>query len=65
MAPDKASFALGGLGIAGLFATALGCFVLIERVGRVRTMMGGAFFQSVGMIMLAAGVANADVKAGG
>ncbi|CEQ41065.1 SPOSA6832_02739 [Sporobolomyces salmonicolor] len=63
--PAKASLALGGLGIAGLVACAVGCFVLMERLGRVRTMMWGAALCSLGQIFLAAGVAHGDKPAGG
>lgn len=37
----------------------------MERVGRVRTMLIGAFGCMVGQILLAAGVANQDKSAGG
>lgn len=65
MPVPKALRALGGLGIAGLAATALGCFVLIEKLGRVRTMMTGSLLNGIAMILLAAGIANVDKTAGG
>lgn len=65
MEPSKASLALGGLGIAGLAATAFGCFFLIDRIGRVRTLMLGSFLQAVGMCLLAGGIAHIENKAAG
>lgn len=65
MEPSKASLALGGLGIAGLAATAFGCFFLIDRLGRVRTLMLGSLLQAIGMALLAGGIAHIDVKAAG
>ncbi|GAA5902139.1 uncharacterized protein JCM6883_001308 [Sporobolomyces salmoneus] len=65
LAPAKASLALGGLGIAGLVACVIGCFVFMERLGRVKLMMWGAALLCIGQILLAAGVANTDKAAGG
>ncbi|KPV76683.1 uncharacterized protein RHOBADRAFT_43028 [Rhodotorula graminis WP1] len=65
LAPDRATLVLGGLGIAGLGFTIFGCFYLMEHAGRVRTMLIGAFGCMVSQILLAAGVANQSVKAGG
>ncbi|GAA6057344.1 hypothetical protein JCM3770_001103 [Rhodotorula araucariae] len=65
MEPAKATLALGGLGIAGWVFMLFGCFVLMEKVGRVRTMLIGAFGCCVGQILLAAGVYHQNVKAGG
>ncbi|KAK4703538.1 hypothetical protein P7C70_g2677, partial [Phenoliferia sp. Uapishka_3] len=62
LAPHEASLALGGLGISGLVACAFGCFVLMEKFGRVRTMMLGAFLNCVGMCLLAGGIANIETK---
>ncbi|GAA6006789.1 hypothetical protein JCM11491_003181 [Sporobolomyces phaffii] len=65
MAPAKASLTLGGLGIAGLVACIIGCFVFMERLGRVKLMMWGAAFLCIGQVLLAAGIANAKTTAGG
>ncbi|GAA5997488.1 sugar porter family MFS transporter [Rhodotorula paludigena] len=65
LAPARAQLVLGGLGIAGLGFMVFGCFVMMERVGRVKTMLIGAFGCMVGQILLAAGVANQDKSAGG
>ncbi|GAA5834611.1 hypothetical protein JCM9279_007059 [Rhodotorula babjevae] len=65
LAPERAILVLGGLGIAGLGFTIFGCFYLMEHAGRVRTMLIGAFGCCVSQILLAAGVANQQVKAGG
>ncbi|GAA5883665.1 hypothetical protein JCM16303_004754 [Sporobolomyces ruberrimus] len=63
--PSKASLTLGGLGIAGLAACIIGCFVFMERLGRVKLMIWGAALLCIGQILLAAGVAHADKPAGG
>lgn len=65
LAPDRAILVLGGLGIAGLGFTIFGCFYLMEHAGRVRTMLIGALGCCISQILLAAGVANQSVKAGG
>lgn len=65
MPPDKGQLALGGLGISGHVACIFGCFVMIEYLGRVRTMMLGAATQSIAMILLAGGIAHIDNPAGG
>ncbi|BGP11834.1 hypothetical protein JCM10049v2_007754 [Rhodotorula toruloides] len=65
MAPDKAILVLGFLGVAGLFFMIFGCFVLMEGVGRVRTMLLGAFGCLVGQVLLAGGVAHQESKAAG
>ncbi|GAA5848010.1 hypothetical protein JCM5353_001383 [Sporobolomyces roseus] len=64
LAPEKASLVLGGLGIAGLAACILGCFICMEKLGRVKLMMAGALFLCIGQVLLAAGVANADTVGG-
>ncbi|GAA5938084.1 uncharacterized protein JCM15063_005460 [Sporobolomyces koalae] len=63
--PAKASLALGGLGIAGLAFCIAGCFIFMERMGRVKLMMWGALFLAIGQAMIAGGVANSDKPAGG
>ncbi|BGP28043.1 MFS transporter, sugar transporter [Rhodotorula toruloides] len=65
MSPNKATLVLGGLGIAGLASMIFGCFVLMENVGRVRTMLIGCAGCMVGQILLAAGVAHQESKAAG
>ncbi|GAA5967104.1 hypothetical protein JCM3765_001500 [Sporobolomyces pararoseus] len=65
LTPSKASLVLGGLGIAGLAACILGCFVFMERIGRVKLMIWGAALLCVGQVLLAAGVAKADTTGGG
>ncbi|GAA5962282.1 hypothetical protein JCM3765_004733 [Sporobolomyces pararoseus] len=63
--PNDASLALGGLGLTGLLSCIIGCFVFMERLGRVKLMMFGAGFLCLGQILLAAGVANSDKVSGG
>lgn len=65
LTPSKASLVLGGLGIAGLAACILGCFVGMEKLGRVKLMLWGAALLCVGQVLLAAGVAKADTSGGG
>ncbi|BGO96096.1 hypothetical protein NBRC10512v2_007814 [Rhodotorula toruloides] len=65
MTPDKAVFVLGFLGVAGWVFMLGGAFVLMEGVGRVRTMIIGAAGCCVGQILLAAGVAHQESKAAG
>ncbi|GAA5837725.1 hypothetical protein JCM11251_002306 [Rhodosporidiobolus azoricus] len=64
MEPSKATLTLGGLGIAGLGFMLFGCFVMMEKVGRVNTMIIGAAGCCLGQVLLAAGV-GVDNKAGG
>ncbi|GAA6011067.1 hypothetical protein JCM10207_005484 [Rhodosporidiobolus poonsookiae] len=64
MEPSKATLVLGFLGVAGWFFMLGGCFYLMERVGRVNTMVIGAIGCCIGQTLLAAGVA-VDTKAGG
>ncbi|GAA5995383.1 hypothetical protein JCM5350_006247 [Sporobolomyces pararoseus] len=61
--PDDASLALGGLGLTGLLSCIIGCFVFMERLGRVKLMMLGAGFLCLGQILLAAGVAQSAILA--
>ncbi|BGP03938.1 putative Sugar transporter STL1 (putative) [Rhodotorula toruloides] len=65
MTPDKAVFVLGFLGVAGWVFMLGGAFVLMDGVGRVRTMIIGAAGCCVGQILLAAGVAHQESKAAG
>ncbi|KAL8278315.1 hypothetical protein RQP46_009207 [Phenoliferia psychrophenolica] len=60
----KAALVLGGLGIVGVVASVFGSFVLLDRIGRVKTMMSGSFFCMVGMILLSAGITSGS-KGGG
>ncbi|BGP20699.1 hypothetical protein JCM10213_001054 [Rhodosporidiobolus nylandii] len=64
MAPDRATLVLGGLGIAGLVFMVFGCFFMMEKVGRVNTMIVGAIGCCIGQTLLAAGV-GVGTKAGG
>jgi hypothetical protein len=48
----QASLALGGLGITAVVASVVGSFVLMDGIGRVKTMHIGSFFCSLGMIFL-------------
>ncbi|GAA5884200.1 hypothetical protein JCM6882_002177 [Rhodosporidiobolus microsporus] len=64
MEPSKATLVLGGLGIAGLGFMIVGCFVMMEKVGRVNTMVTGLVGCCIGQVLLAAGV-GVDNKAGG
>ncbi|GAA6033535.1 hypothetical protein JCM8097_001442 [Rhodosporidiobolus ruineniae] len=64
LAPQRATLILGGLGIAGLGFMLFGCFVMMEKVGRVNTMIIGAAGCCLGQVLLAAGV-GVGTKAGG
>ncbi|GAA5983768.1 hypothetical protein JCM11641_001751 [Rhodosporidiobolus odoratus] len=64
MEPSKAVLTLGGLGVAGLVFMVFGAFVLMEKAGRVNTMIIGAAGCCLGQVLLAAGV-GAGTKAGG
>ncbi|GAA6011059.1 hypothetical protein JCM10207_005481 [Rhodosporidiobolus poonsookiae] len=64
MEPSKATLVLGFLGVAGWFFMLGGCFYLMERVGRVNTMVIGAIGCCIGQVLLAVGVA-VDTKSGG
>lgn len=55
---DRGLLALGGAGIAASASVWIGCFLLVEPLGRVRTMMLGSFLCCIGQLLLAAGIAN-------
>jgi len=62
--PYQGDLTLIGLGLAGHVGCILGCLLFIDRIGRVRFLMIGAFFLSVGQAFLAGGIAHLDTPAG-
>ncbi|GAA5830448.1 hypothetical protein JCM3766R1_002724 [Sporobolomyces carnicolor] len=65
LAANDASLALGGLGLTGLLSCIIGCFVFMERLGRVKLLMYGAALLGLGQILLAIGISSSDTASGG
>merc|ERR1711939_791121 len=62
---DLIGILLGTTGVAGSIGAAFGCFFLIDRLGRVRTLMLGSSLLCVAQCFLAGGIINIDPAAEG
>ncbi|KAM0754987.1 general substrate transporter [Meredithblackwellia eburnea MCA 4105] len=64
LTPRQGGLMIVGLGIGGFVGVLITSVGLIDRLGRIKTMILGSLLCSIGQIMLAAGAANVEKKAG-
>lgn len=62
--PYNANILIIMLGLVGHFGAQIGCFVLIDRIGRIKLLMLGSTLLAIGQAFLAAGVSRIDTSVG-
>jgi len=62
--PYRANILIIMLGLVGHIGAQLGCFVLIDRIGRIKLLMLGSTCLAIGQAFLAGGVAHIETSTG-